>query len=127
MLCQCLPPSVVCHRPGLNSQPTLAFMNRTVLTAFFGGVWNGWVRGTLGAGTAVQVFPPFTVFSSSAGQGAGLSVRLHLRAPSTNPVCADTKLADCTSNFFGGGGLPLAGRADALPAPAARRSRGTAA
>src|ERR1700735_2582674 len=48
-LCHFLPPSVVCHRPGLNSQPSLEFANRTVDTAVAGDVVNGGTSWTFGA------------------------------------------------------------------------------
>ncbi len=121
--CQRWPPSVVAHRPGPNSQPSLAFSNRTVLTADSGGPLNDGTSETAGAGTLAQVFPPLTVFSSRAGQGSSPQ----WRAPSTNPVRADTKLAESASKPFGGGGLPPAGWAAAVPAPSARSSTGRAA
>ena len=118
--CHVAPPSVVAHSAGPSSQPSLAFSNRTVLTADAGEVVYGGTSETAGAGTRVQVLPPSTVFSSSARHGSVLQPR----APSTNPVCADTKLAESASNPFGGGGFPLAGCAEALPAPSASSSTG---
>src|SRR5579863_8557031 len=120
--CHCAPPSVVAHRLGPNSQPSLAFSNRTVLTADAGEALNVGTSDTAGAGTEVQVLPPLTAFSSSALQGSSLQWRV----PSTNPACADTKLAESASNPFGGGGFPLAGCAAALPAPSTRSSAGRA-
>src|SRR5215472_13038811 len=120
--CHCLPPLVVIHRPGSNSQPSLEFSNRTVLTSDSGGPLTGGTSDTGGAGTEVQVLPPFTVLRSSALHGS----TLQRRVPSTNPVRADTKLAEAASNPFGGGGFPLAGCAEALPAPSASTT-GTAA
>src|SRR4029077_20765777 len=46
---------------------------------------------------------------------------------STNLVRAATKLAESASNPFGGGGFPLAGCAEALPATSATSTAGTAA
>src|SRR5689334_3951100 len=114
---------MVAHRLGPNSQPSLAVVKRTELTAVTGVPVKCVVSWTAGAGTAFQLLPPLTVSSSSALHGR----TLQWRAPSTNPVCADTKLADCASNPFGGGGLPLPGCAEALPAAAASSSKGTAA
>ncbi len=71
------PPSVVAHKPGLNSQPSLPLANRTVLTADIGGVVYGGTSETAGACTAVQVVPPLVVLTSSAVQGS-LLVALHL-------------------------------------------------
>src|SRR5580692_7197678 len=121
--CHWPPPSVVAHRPGLNSQPSLAFSNRTVLMSDSGGPLNGGTSDTAGAGTEVQVLPPSAVLRSSALHGSSLQRRV----PSTNPVCADTKLAESASNPFGGGGFPLAGCAEALPAPSATSIAGRAA
>src|SRR5690349_15258202 len=121
--CHRAPPSVVAHRPGLNSQPSRALENRTVLTFDSGGAVNGGTSDTAGAPTEVQVLPPLTVLRSSALHGS----TLQRRVPSTNPVRADTKLAEAASNPFGGGGFPLAGWADALPAPRAASTAGTAA
>src|SRR5579871_2169216 len=121
--CHCAPPLVVAHSPGLNAQPSLAVANRTVLTSDSGGPLNGGTRDTAGAGTEVQVLPPLTVLRSSALHGSSLQWRV----PSTNPVPADTKLAEAASNPLGGGGFPLAGCAEALPAPSAISMAGTAA
>src|SRR5436309_2238189 len=85
-----LPPLVVAHRPGLNSQPSRALENRTVLTFDSGGAVNGGTSDTAGAGTQVQVLPPLTVLRNSALHGR----TLQRRVPSTNPVRADTKLAE---------------------------------
>jgi hypothetical protein len=52
---------------------------------------------------------------------------LQRRVPSTNPVRADTKLAEAASNPFGGGGFPLAGCAEAVLAPSATSTAGSAA
>src|SRR6202161_4222257 len=76
-LCHFFPPSVVCHRPGLNSQPSLEFANRTVDTAVAGDVVNGGTSWTFGAVTLAQVAPPLAVVSSSALHGS----RLQDRAP----------------------------------------------
>jgi hypothetical protein len=70
--CHWPPPSVVAHRPGLNSQPSLEFSNRTVLTSDSGGPLNGGTSDTAGAGTEVQVLPPLTVLRSSALHGSSL-------------------------------------------------------
>ena len=114
---------MVAHRPGLNSQPSRALENRTVLTFDSGGAVNGGTSDTAGAGTQVQVLPPLTVLRNSALHGR----TLQRRVPSTNPVRADTKLAEAASNPFGGGGFPLAGCAEALPAPSAASTARTAA
>src|SRR5215467_11909474 len=121
--CHRRPPSVVAHRPGLNAHPSLALENRTVLTSDSGRPLNGGTSDTGGGGTVIQVLPPLTVLRNSALHGSLLQPRM----PSTNPVCADTKLAEAASNPVGGGGFPLAGSAVALPAPSATSTAGRAA